>query len=202
MEESDIKKLVLDSAKEYYATPIFMTLSKLVTILPKFQIGQNLYEVIKVVEYLLPRKFSNFLEIGSCVGGSLWLYSDLLCNKDAMITSIDLDGANELNFIINRIEKSGRKTKLIKKSSANVTIEELTPSYDLVHIDGDHDNIAVERDFNLVYPLVSPNGIILFHDCIEHEPVRKLVQKLEKESHHIKTFVNLDFTLGIAALTK
>lgn len=199
----NIQEEVIQCSKDYYEIINGVKLTA--------EIDQNLNEIIEVITYLNGRKFDNFLEIGSCVGGSLWLYSNLLCNQTAKITSIDIDGREEIKVILNKLNETGRTTKLINKNTARIREGELDTSYDLVHIDGDHTKIAVLRDFNMVYPLVRSGGVIIFHDCLNYLGVTKLIRKLETKGETIRVFIGDKFTaeklgivdpLGIAVLTK
>ena len=50
--------------------------------------------------------------------------------------------------------------------------------YDLVFIDGDHPKDGAIADFVGIYPFVSPQSIIVFHDGGGHEGVRGAIEEI------------------------
>ena len=47
---------------------------------------------------------------------------------------------------------------------SNVSARSPRPAVDFLFLDGDHSYDAVRRDFELYEPLVTPGGLVAFHD--------------------------------------
>jgi cephalosporin hydroxylase len=201
----DIKDKVMKAVENYYHSALEIPLSEHPAY--TFKIAQDIEEIIQVVQYLNGRKFNSFVEIGSCVGGSAWLYSELLCSKNANVTLIDVDSRRELFFIAEKIRKTGKNVKIISKSSSDVEVtNEIIIPIDLLHIDGDHKYEAVKRDWDKFQPYVIKNGIIILHDTNSttlpeiDKGAEKLVKELNGETDYkITTFSN---TCGISVIEK
>jgi predicted O-methyltransferase YrrM len=54
-------------------------------------------------------------------------------------------------------------------NSTRQAVEEISPTLDLLFIDGDHSYAGVKRDFALYSPIVRPAGMIVFHDIAPHD---------------------------------
>jgi hypothetical protein len=68
---------------------------------------------------------------------------------------------------------------------------------DLLHIDGLHDYESVKNDFNLWFPKLSDNGVVIFHDTISFpNDVGKFFNELE----YYKT--NFTHSEGLGILSK
>jgi len=85
-------------------------------------------------------------------------------------------------------------------------------SIDFAFIDGCHSYEGVKNDFLKVYPLLSPEGTIVFHDTFSHAGPRKFVLELYEENDGTYDIIHLPFgggpgtqpygRIGIAILTK
>lgn len=125
------------------------------------------------------------LEIGTCKGGSLFLWSQISSPK-AKIISIDLPygkfGGGYHIWKTPFYQSFAKKQQQIhllrcdshKKSSVkevkNILKEE---KIDFLFIDGDHSEAGVRKDFNLYKNLVRKGGIIAFHDIAIHNSKMK-----------------------------
>ena len=97
------KEKVIECTKEYYdfynQIPLEMHMAY------NFAIQQNLNEVIKVIDLLEGKTFNNFVELGCSFGGTLWIYSNLLCTKDSNIMGLDSADNRGLVHTIEQIQK-------------------------------------------------------------------------------------------------
>ena len=66
---------------------------------------------------------------------------------------------------------------------------------DFAFIDGDHSYAGIKNDFKAVYPLLSPSGVIAFHDTAWIDGCREFVLDLRAKFHD-GTFDIVDFHFG------
>jgi predicted O-methyltransferase YrrM len=137
---------------------------------------QNAYEMsafLKVVQNLCPR---TVVEIGTARGGMFYGFSQL-AQRDALLVSIDLpgseNGGGQTESELSVLESFGPPTQrfcfLRANSHEEATRHSLVEALDgrkidLLFIDGDHTYQGVKGDFEAYKSLVSPNGLIAFHD--------------------------------------
>ena len=104
--------------------------------------------------------------------------------------------AEEL-YRINVLDKFPNRVQLIKATSDDaITVENvcmLNKNIDVLFIDGDHTYEQAKKDFNNYAPLLSENGVIIFHDYKNEKGVKQFVDSLGIE--------NLD-TWGLCAIIK
>lgn len=163
---------------------------------------QKPHELSLLISYLQRRpKAETVLEIGTCNGGTLWLWC-YLAAKDALIISLDLPGGafggGYDEQMIPLLESYARKTQtleLIRGDSHTEEALEVTTKLlggrevDLLFIDGDHTYEGVKKDWEMYSPLVRPGGIVVFHDIVEHESapdcqVDRLWNELKQKYRH------------------
>jgi cephalosporin hydroxylase len=138
-------------------------------------------EFAQLVSLLRERRLKTVVEIGSDRGGTLYAWCRL-AEPDALIVSIDLPGGAfgrgqvELATLAQKYAQPGQSLNCLAGDSHDPAIYrqllELlgkTP-IDFLMIDGDHTYEGVKRDFELYSPMVSPGGVIAFHDTLPHEP--------------------------------
>lgn len=116
---------------------------------------------------------NNVLEIGTYLGHSLLLM--LLANPNLKITAIDYDNTyagpaiNYLNSIFNN-------NITFIHSDAVKALKDLSPNqFDLIHIDADHNDVAVNEQFNNSLPLAKNNCMFIFDD---YDAVSKTINNL------------------------
>ena len=70
-----------------------------------------------------------------------------------------------------------------------------TPSIDFVFIDGCHSYKGIKNDFDVVYPLMSPVGIIAFHDTLRIDGCREFIVDVRTKSFD-GSYDIVDFPFG------
>lgn len=107
---------------------------------------------------------STVLEIGGAAGGSAWAFAQLPCMD--WITTISLPGKGAVNVA------PGIAHEIIYADSTDTLLGGNTlgrTTYDMIFIDGGHDEVTCRSDYRNFAPLCSPGGLIVFHD-IHGEP--------------------------------
>jgi cephalosporin hydroxylase len=151
---------------------------KLLTIKP-IQIKEEIIQLLVLVAELRPKVL---LEIGTSMGGTLYIFSKV-APTNATIISVDLLGepfGRDYPKWKTRFYKSftcsRQRIHLIRSDSHEPnTIEKVEKilvgrKLDFLFIDGDHTYEGVKKDFEMYSPLVRNGGIIAFHDIVEHPP--------------------------------
>jgi len=169
------------------------------------RISQNQVEIYRLLKYLEKNniKPEKFLEIGTCGGGTLFLFCRI-ASKNAKIISVDLPGGvhgggyPEWKIpIYKKFVNTTQELHLIRadshKESTKKDIEKLLDSkkLDVLLIDGDHTYEGVKKDFKMYSPLVKKGGLIIFHDIIVHDPslncyVNDLWNEIKKDYKHLE----------------
>ncbi len=130
-----------------------------------FHISQNLDEIVELMLKIGDKKFKHFVEIGTSCGGSLWLYANLFCDENTKIESIDpRNQPRPINFTVNKLKERNFNVVFYNKHSYDIK-NEISNDIDLLHIDGDHVYESVKLDWELYFPKVIKNGIVLVHDA-------------------------------------
>ncbi len=133
---------------------------------PHGGILQSLDELEQLIHEIGDRKFVSMAEIGSCFGGTVWLYSQLFGADGCHFTIVDINIDPWLRKVIYEIQK--RKNicfHLIEGPSSRADIG----SVDFLHIDADHRYHMVKADYERHSPQVIKGGIILLHDTLLDE---------------------------------
>jgi predicted O-methyltransferase YrrM len=120
------------------------------------------------------------LEIGTCRGGTLWLWCRLAA-PDALIVSVDLPGGpfgggytvQDVPIFLGHAEADQDIQLLAGNSHSPKMLEAVQGKLgdrgvDLLFIDGDHSYDGVKQDWEMYSPLVNPGGIVIFHDIVKH----------------------------------
>ena len=106
----EIRNKITNLLKQYYNFAMEIPFRK--HHIYNFHIAQNIEELIEVCFYFKDKKFRYFVELGSSNGGSLWLYSNMLCTPDAQIVSIECTDNKTLLFTLRKLRETGRKVML------------------------------------------------------------------------------------------
>ena len=164
-------------------------------------------ELQRLVEFLDGRELRTVLEIGTCHGGTLWLWCQL-AHPFAQIVSVDLpDGPYGGGYPVEAVPQllsyakdrqwiqlfqgdshADRMLKAVKRYLAGKKL-------DLLFIDGDHTYEGVKRDWEMYSPLVRGGGVVVFHDIVEHDDPGCQVDRLWselKQTHRHEEFCSPD----------
>lgn len=127
------------------------------------------------------------MEIGTCAGGTLWLWCRL-CALDALLISLDLPAGSFSAGIrydpvrISHYPNPDQRLKLLQGDShspkALEAVEKILKDrqLDILMIDGDHTLEGVTQDWEMYSPLVKSGGLIIFHDIVDHSETFPLCQ--------------------------
>lgn len=135
-------------------------------------------EIETFAEYIKERNPRNVLEIGTAYGGSLYIWSRHLDTVKS-VTSLDLpktrpiDQYNQRKTSLLRSFAPSKNMKFVRGNSHDEQIydevsEKAGQEVDFLFIDGDHSYEGVKDDFQKYRKLVSEDGVIAFHDIVEH----------------------------------
>lgn len=143
------------------------------------QVRSEILQLAGLIQKHQPR---TVVEIGTANGGTLFLWSKLAHPK-AVVVSVDLPGGVHgggypfwRTFLYKRFAPKNQRICLIRANSQSLkSLQKLQSmlggeKIDFLFIDGDHTYNGVKADFYNYSPLVSPNGIIVFHDICQHPP--------------------------------
>jgi predicted O-methyltransferase YrrM len=146
------------------------------TIKP-LQVREEITDLLALVRKVHPKKM---LEIGTALGGTLYLFAKV-ADSDAVIVTIDLpSGAFGGGYPIWKIPlyrsfaKRQQKIVLIRGDShSSDSLRQLKNildhgELDFLFIDGDHRYEGVRRDYEMYGQLIRRGGLIAFHDIVPH----------------------------------
>lgn len=153
------------------------------------------------------------MEIGTSVGGTLWLWCQLAA-PNAFIISADLPSGpfggvtNEehlpklLNYTTHQqrmqlFRGDSHKPEMLTQTKRVLGDREL----DILFIDGDHTLEGVTQDWETFSPLVRSGGLVIFHDIVDHAlvpdcQVKPLWDRLKTE-HEVIEFVTPEESHGM-----
>ena len=136
-------------------------------------------EIIRLGEKISAAAPRTMLEIGTAAGGTLLLWcrlvQDCVISLDFPVTET-LGGYPKKRMKFYQCFTSGKKTQLhllYRDSHQKTTVravQEILGSrcMDFLFIDGDHTENGCRLDFELYKELVTPGGLVAFHDIVEH----------------------------------
>lgn len=178
-----------------------------------FKAGQIESEITPLLSLLEKENPRRILEIGTASGGTLFLFSRVLC-QEGEITSIDLPfgkyGAGYLKShmpLFKEFINPNQEMHLIRKDShKDETIESFKEilknnQLDFLFIDGDHTYKGVSSDFEKYKNFVKPGGIIALHDIVENHldtsmEVWKFWNDIKNDYKHEEFIDNLNNKYG------
>lgn len=154
------------------------------------------------------------VEVGSARGKSAcFIGLALLRNAKGRLYAIDPHGGTDWNdtqstdtfaLITENVRRAGvaDRVEIVRKVSADARADIPQP-IDMLFIDGDHSYEGVKADWDLFSPLVSPFGVVVFHDTLwELAPdasldradmgVPRFVDELRQAGYQVIT-INQDF---------
>ena len=142
------------------------------------QVKDEICELLRVLDKEKPKII---VEIGTNIGGNLFLFSQV-APSNASIISIDLPGGKFGGGyprwripIFKLFLKKKQKLFLIRADSHHPETKNKVKSIlqghgiDFLFIDGDHSYEGVKQDLEVFGPLVKKNGLIAFHDILAEQ---------------------------------
>jgi len=142
--------------------------------------GQVRAEISALLDILRSANPKTAMEIGTWMGGTLFLFSRNV-SEDATIISLDMPsgdyGGGYPAFLIpfyKSFRRKGQRIRLLRRDShSSETLNGVKSflagrSLDFLFIDGDHTYDGVRKDFEMYSPLVRKGGIVAFHDIATH----------------------------------
>jgi predicted O-methyltransferase YrrM len=132
-----------------------------------------------------------YLEIGSWEGESLsWVMSEILSHPSCRATVVDpfLVPATQTRFYENlKIQNLESRVQVLEQKS-HITLPTLgKQSFDLIYVDGDHTYQGVYADALQAWPLLKPNGWMIFDDYYWRTWSHSVLSRPQKALDH---FVN------------
>ena len=141
---------------------------------------QKVAELEPLISLVRERRPRTVVEIGTHKGGTLFAWCQA-ADPEALIVSIDLpDGlfgggyseeeAREFQSFaqpgqeLHALRRDSHKRRTLKRLKSLLEGRPI----DFLLIDGDHTYEGVKRDWEMYEPLVAPEGLIAFHDILEH----------------------------------
>lgn len=160
--------------------------------------SQNIPQWEKYLGHLKGRDNVKAIEIGCWEGRSTcWMLENILTAEDSSIICIDTFQGNPENYVrgyekdvksifISNIEAIGasRKMNLIpcRSSMAAKTLHE--DEFDLIYIDGSHDQKDVLIDLCHMWPLLKSGGVMIMDDYEYNIPAMNIITKLAIDSFY------------------
>lgn len=129
--------------------------------LPRGGWSTPLADVVMLLKILVSSKPKKLLEIGSFRGYTA-LYFAQHVSDDAKIVTVDR--YPEHGEAYRNTPFASMIERRVGETSAEMFQHDNLGSYDLIFIDADHSYSGVKHDTELVLPLVSPTGFIVWHD--------------------------------------
>lgn len=165
------------------------------------------FQLFYLLRHLLSSKNNVFfIEIGSYSGASLFLIYNTLKSKHKQVRGVAIEPSGTLQFynLLNQLHPDVSHLKMLSNpavSEINQIIEKNQKSADVILVDGDHHYEGVYQDILDYYPLLSPGGIMIFHDFLPplddnnresilfhhagNEPgIRQACQELMEQTYH------------------
>jgi predicted O-methyltransferase YrrM len=133
--------------------------------------NQNRGEILGLVRRVRELRPTRVCEIGSALGGTLFLLSRA-ADPSAALLSIDPDNRPERREVFRLLVGEAQElTCLEADSHAQATLDRCvswigTGRLDFLFIDGDHALDGVRRDWEMYGPLVRSGGLVAFHDIV------------------------------------
>jgi predicted O-methyltransferase YrrM len=173
---------------------------------------QKISELEPLIALVRERKPQTVVEIGTHKGGTLFAWCQV-AHPEALIVSIDLpEGlfgggySRDQARAFQEFARPGQQLHTLRRDShSRRTMWRLRRllkrrAIDFLLIDGDHTYEGVKRDWEMYEPLVAPEGLIAFHDILEHpkQPLCKVDQLWAelKPDHRSVEFTDLDDDRG------
>ena len=142
-------------------------------------------EIEALMALLAEEKPRTVLEIGTALGGTLFLYTRVAA-PDALLITVDLADATRRQFeggdykpnapLYRAMARARQKVVFLAGDSHDPTTLDRVKAQlggrpvDFLFIDGDHSYDGVRSDYEMYAPLVRNGGLVAFHDIVEGRP--------------------------------
>jgi len=135
-------------------------------------VAQEWPEIEAAAREVRARRPRVFVEIGSRMGGSLYVYARE-CAPGAMIVAVDpgsAEGDPPLEESLRRLRAEGYDARWVRGMSADpATLAEIRTvlgprRVEFLHVDGDHRRRSVLADWEAYRPLLADDALVAFHD--------------------------------------
>ena len=178
------------------------------------QVPEEITSLLEDVKKLNPKRV---LEIGTCKGGTLYLWTRA-AQPDATIVSVDLRSGKVSGSysrlrtpIYRRFARRQQRLHLVRADSHQMnTLEQVKRLFggseiDFLFIDGDHSYEGVKRDWEMYSTLVRKGGIIAFHDVAGNygeTHVKQCWDEIKDNFRHCEYMVHPEGLYGIGVIFK
>lgn len=178
------------------------------------QVPEEITSLFEDVKKLNPKRV---LEIGTCKGGTLYLWTRV-AQPDATIVSLDLRSGKVSGSysrlrtpIYRRFARRQQRLHLVRADSHKMnTLEQVKQLFggaeiDFLFIDGDHSYEGVKRDWEMYSTLVRKGGIIAFHDVAGNyaeTQVKRCWDEIKDNFRHREYMVHPEGLYGIGVIFK
>lgn len=145
-------------------------------------------EIRQLAQFVASKEPDTVLEIGTADGGSFYTWARYFDTATHLI-SLDLPGGefgggyNKRKTDIYRRFAPHKRMEFVRDNSHDLTVKnrvaELIPNskaIDFLFIDGDHSYEGVKQDFEMYGDLVAEDGVIAFHDIVNHPDTQEEVE--------------------------
>lgn len=137
------------------------------------QIRSEILALAEAVKAIQPK---TILEIGTCNGGTLFIWSNIAKKK---VITCDFNKSKIRGDLYQRFPAPSSSCEIISLAGNShdsdfrkQVVKSLDgDKVDFLFIDGDHTEDGVSADYNDYNDLVRPGGIIAFHDIVEKQPI-------------------------------
>jgi predicted O-methyltransferase YrrM len=146
-------------------------------IIKSLQVKEEIKELLELVK---KHGVNSMIEIGTYNGGTLFFFTHVVSNN-ALIISIDYPDirfgggyGNWRTKLYESFRLKGQYLHLVNANSHNSrTLHKVNAilnnsRVDFIFIDGDHSYDGVKKDFEMYSSLLANDGMIAFHDIVEH----------------------------------
>jgi cephalosporin hydroxylase len=140
-----------------------------------FPSHQHRTEILPFIALAASREPNVVVEIGTAQSGTNFLLGQILTSAE-LIIALDLRVHN--HRLLNEFSRKDLQRLLIEGSSYDPsTVQRVERvlngrKIDLLFIDGDHSYSGVKADYDAYHHLVSPGGLIAFHDIVDDHRTR------------------------------
>jgi len=138
---------------------------------PRLLSNQKRSEILSLTKLLSELRPRTICEIGSDRGGTLGLYAAVSA-PNVRILSIDIQYRPARRSAFPRLAQPGQQITCLEADSHDSdTLRKVrawlaNDTFDFLFVDGDHSYEGVKMDFESFAPLVTPGGLIAFHDIV------------------------------------